>query len=211
MYTPPAFAEERLDVLHDWIDANPFGALVTATPDGLVATHLPWILDRARGPHGTLEGHIARANPHHAHREHAGESLVIFTGPDAYITPAWYPSKAAHGKVVPTWNYVAVHVHGVARFSDDPERLRRHVEALTARHERGRDHPWLVSDAPERFITQLLGAIVSVEVEITRIEGKWKASQNRSQADIDGVAAGLAASADPRERAMGEVVRARGA
>src|ERR1051325_10716205 len=111
MYNPSSNAEHRLDVMHDFIDATPFGTLVTATSDGLFATHLPLLLDRTRGPNGTLLGHLARANAHHKLAANAGESLVIFLGPDAYITPTWYASKAEHGKVVPTWNYAAIHVY----------------------------------------------------------------------------------------------------
>ncbi|HET7456356.1 MAG TPA: FMN-binding negative transcriptional regulator [Gemmatimonadaceae bacterium] len=209
MYVPASNAEHRPEVVLDFIEAHPFGALVTASTDGLFATHLPLVLDRGRGPHGTLEGHVARANPHHRQTLATDEALVIFTGPDAYVTPAWYAAKREHGKVVPTWNYVAVHAYGTLRFTDDPSFLRRHLDALTAQSEAGRAEPWAVSDAPADFVSQLAKAIVGFELTITRLEGKWKMSQNRSAADIDGVVRGLAASPAPGDRAVAEIVDAR--
>ena len=209
VYIPPSNAEERPEVMLDFIDAHPLGALVTASAGGLFATHLPLVLDRARGAHGTLEGHVARANPHHRQAPAAGEALVIFTGPDAYVTPSWYAAKAEHGRVVPTWNYVAVHVHGVLRFVEERAFLRRHLERLTARHEAGREAPWAIDDAPAEYVGQLERAVVGVELTITRLEGKWKMSQNRPAADIDGVVRGLASSPDAGDRAVAEIVAAR--
>lgn len=209
MYIPSSYAEERPNVLFDFIDAHPFGVLVTASAEGPYATHLPLVLDRARGARGTLEGHVARANPHLRLAGTEATALVIFAGPDAYVTPSWYPSKAEHGRVVPTWNYVAVHVFGTLRFIEDHAFLRRHLEALTTRSEAGRAAPWAIGDAPPEYIGQLEGAIVGFELEIARIEGKWKMSQNRPADDIDGVARGLERSVDPRERAVGEIVAAR--
>src|SRR5687768_14689415 len=181
MYIPASYAEHDPQVLYDFIEAHPLAALVTASPNaGLFATHLPLVLDRAAGPSGVLEGHLARANPHHRHvTAGATEALVIFSGPDAYVTPSWYPAKQEHGRVVPTWNYVAVHVYGELRLTDDPAFLRRHLEALTARHEAGRTTPWQVSDAPAEYVARQLGAIVGFELTIARLEGKWKMSQNR--------------------------------
>ncbi|HET7233805.1 MAG TPA: FMN-binding negative transcriptional regulator [Longimicrobium sp.] len=209
MYIPPSNAEHSPEVMLSFIQAHPFGALVTASAEGLFATHLPLVLDRAAGPHGTLEGHVARANPHHGRTPEVGEALVIFQGPDAYITPSWYAAKAEHGRVVPTWNYVAVHAYGVLEFTDDPAFLRRHLEALTALHESGRDEPWAVSDAPPQYVEQLQRAIVGVRIRITRLEGKWKMSQNRSQADIKGVVRGLSESSSPVDRAVAGIVDAR--
>ena len=209
MYIPASNAEHRPEVMCDFIDAHPLGMLVTLSGGELFATHLPMLLDRARGAHGVLQGHIARANAQHALPAGTADALIIFTGPDAYISPSFYPSKAQHGKVVPTWNYVAVHVYGSVRYIPDREFLRNHVERLTARHEGGRAQPWSVKDAPEEYIDKMLGAIVGVEVEITRLEGKWKMSQNRSAEDIDGVVAGLGASDDARERDVAEIVHAR--
>lgn len=209
MYIPPSNAEHRPEVLFDFIEAHPLGALVTASADGLFATHLPLVLHRGRGAHGVLEGHVARANPHHRLEPAAGEALVIFPGPDAYVSPSWYPAKAEHGRVVPTWNYVAVHVHGALRFVEDGAFLRRHLEELTARHEAGRERPWAVGDAPAEYVAGLERAIVGVEVAITRVEGKWKMSQNRPAADINGVVRGLAASPRAGDREVAEIVAAR--
>lgn len=209
MYVPSLYAESRPETLFEFIDAHPLAMLVTASADGLFATHLPLICDRSRGPHGTLEGHIARANPQHRQVLTTAEALVVFAGPDAYVTPEWYATKREHGKVVPTWNYVAVHAYGTPRFIDDPEFLRRNVTALTTRHESGRERPWSVGDAPAEYIEQQLRAIVGLELTITRLEGKWKMSQNRPSADIDGVVRGLEASPSAGDRAVGEIVAER--
>ena len=208
MYIPRSNAEERVDVMLDYIEAHPLGALVTISSEGLFATHLPLLIDRTRGELGTLQGHLARANPHHRHRATA-EALVIFSGPDAYITPSWYAAKQEHGKVVPTWNYVAVHAYGTLTFIDDESFLRPHLRALVTRHESGRDAPWAIDDAPDQYIDQQLRAIVGVEVAIAHLEGKWKMSQNRSSADIDGVVHGLGASTNPVDRVVAEVVAER--
>jgi len=209
MYNPPSFAEHDAAVMQAFIEAHPLATLVTSSGAGLIATHLPLLVDRTRGALGTLAGHIARANPQQRQAREGDEALVIFTGHDAYITPAFYASKARDGKVVPTWNYVAVHAYGTLRYVSDPAALRAHLAALTSRHESTRERPWSVNDAPTSYIDKQMGAIVGVEIEITRLEGKWKMSQNRSAEDIDGVIDGLGASSDPRERAVGDVVRER--
>lgn len=209
MYIPPSNAEHDRDVVLDFVAAHPLGALVTASDEGLFATHLPWVLHRDRGAHGTLEGHLARANPHHRRPSLTTEALVVFTGPDAYVHPGWYPAKAEHGKVVPTWNYVAVHAYGTLRWIEDDGFLTRHLHELTARHEAGREHPWAVSDAPPDYLAQQHRAIVGVELAITRLEGKWKMSQNRAAADIDGVVRGLSSSPDPVEREVARIVAER--
>jgi transcriptional regulator len=213
MYTPPAFAEDRPEVMLAFVEANPLGALVTAAPDadgaGLLASHLPFVVDRSRGAHGTLVGHLARANPHAAHLAAARDALVIFPGPDAYVSPAHYASKAEHGRVVPTWNYVAVHAHGTLRRVDDPAALLAHLDAITRRHEAPRAHPWSLADAPAGYIEQTMRGTVLLEVEIARLVGKWKMSQNRPAADIAGVVEGLGASSSPRERAVGAIVAER--
>jgi transcriptional regulator len=210
MYIPASYAERDVATLFDFIEGNPLGILVTSSPtNGLFATHLPLLVHRDRGERGVLAGHLARANPHHRQVDGGTEALVVFSGPDAYITPDWYAAKREHGRVVPTWNYSAVHVYGTLRFLDDPAVLRRHLEALTNRHESSRPAPWSVSDAPDDFIANQMKAIVGVEVEITRMEGKWKMSQNRSAADIDGVVRGLRESELPVERVVGEIVEAR--
>ena len=209
MYIPSSNAEHRPEVMLDYMEAHPLAALVTSSSEGMVATHLPLLVDRTRGAHGTLAGHIARANPQQRQARDGDDALVIFSGHDAYITPAFYPSKARDGKVVPTWNYVAVHAYGTLRFVSDPTLLRQHLEALTSRHESSRAQPWAVSDAPESYIDRMLGAIIGVEIEITRLEGKWKMSQNRATEDIDGVIAGLEASGDAAAREVADIVRAR--
>jgi transcriptional regulator len=187
MYVPAAFAAPD-DALGQLLAAPGAVDLISRTADGLTATTLPMLHDPDAG---TLTGHLARTNPQW--RDTVGDVLVIVRGPDAYVSPAWYASKAEHGRVVPTWDYVLAHVHGELVVHDDPDWLAAHVGRLTAAHERGRAEPWAVSDAPERFVAGQLRAIVGVEVRIGRIEAKWKLSQNRPGADIDGVVAGLAA------------------
>jgi len=211
MYIPSSFAERDLPTLLAFIEAHPFATLVTSSPaDGLLATHLPLVLDRAAGAMGTLFGHVARANPHsRSAPDEPVEALVIFSGPDAYITPGWYPTKQETGRVVPTWNYVAVHAYGSLRLRDDPQFLRGHLEALTRRHEADRPHPWHVSDAPDDYIAQQMKAIVGMELRIERLDGKWKMSQNRPEADIDGVVHGLGESRLARDQAVAAIVRQR--
>ena len=212
MYIPPANAEHDQGTLYAFIDAHPLAILVTPEggDPGPIATHLPLLLDHARGPHGTLLGHLARANPQERHFiAGARDAMVIFTGPDAYISPTWYAAKAEHGKVVPTWNYVAVHAYGTVTVHEDADYLRAHVSALTARHEGRRAEPWHVTDAPADYISQQVRAIVGIELAITRLQGKWKMSQNRSGADIDGVVAGLGASPAPGDQAVAAIVAER--
>jgi transcriptional regulator len=193
MYVPSHFAENRLDLLHRAIRAAGLVTLVTTGADGADASHLPMLLDAEPSPLGRLVGHVARANPQWKATPGGSTALVIILGPDAYVTPSWNPSKRATGKVVPTWNYVALHVHGVVRFFEDREALLDVVTRLTDRHERARPRPWKVADAPHDYIDGMLKAIIGVELTITRIEGKWKASQNRDAGDRRGVAEGLRA------------------
>ena len=200
-----------MPTIHDFIEANPLAAIVSVSPaDGLIATHLPLVLDRAAGPMGTLIGHLARANPHSRHLTGGSvAALVIFAGPDAYITPAWYQTKKESGRDVPTWNYVAIHAYGTLHLRDDPAFLRAHLETLTNAHEGSREHPWHVSDAPEEYIVQQMQAIVAVELPIDRLEGKWKMSQNRADVDIAGVIEGLAKSGKAMDREVGAIVSER--
>jgi transcriptional regulator len=194
VYQPPAFREPDPDVIRALVAEFPLATLVTTGPDGaLVADHVPLLLDRSRGEHGTLVGHVARANP--VWRT-PGPTLAIFNGPDAYVSPAWYPSKQVDGQVVPTWNYAVVHAHGTLRAVDDPGTVLGIVGALTRRHEAVRtEHaggdPWRVDDAPDEYVQRMLRAIVGIEIEIDRIDAKSKLSQNRSDADRAGVIAGL--------------------
>lgn len=212
MYLPAQFRETRTPVLQDLIRAHPFGVLVTLDATGLVANHLPMEIDATAGELGTLRGHVARANPvWKAHRPDV-EAMAVFQGPQCYITPSYYATKAETGKVVPTWNYATVHAYGPLRAIEDAAWLRRLVERLTDRHEATRpagEAPWQVSDAPEAFIDTMLQAIVGIELPIARIEGKWKVSQNRPAEDRAGVVAGLGADTDPMQRAMAELVRER--
>ncbi len=190
MYTPQAFLEDRIDVLHDAIRGGGLATLVTLSSDGLIASHIPLLLDPEPAPYGTLIGHLARPNPQA--RGAIGEALAIFLGPESYISPSWYATKRETGKVVPTWNYVAVHAYGPLEFIDDPDGVREIVTRLTERHEGSRAAPWAVSDAPEDFIASMLRAIIGFRLTIGRLEGKWKMSQNRSAADRIGTAEGLA-------------------
>ncbi len=196
MYTPPAFREDDPAILAQIMRGARLSTLVTATAEGLLATPLPFILDEEDGEFGVLYGHLARANPQWK-LPATGQALVIFAGPDAYITPSWYASKQEHGKVVPTWNYEAVHAYGTPEFFEDPARLHDAVRRLTDLHEGPREKPWAVSDAPDQFVQSQLKGIVGVRMPIERIEGKRKMSQNRPEADRIGVIQGLGES--PRE------------
>jgi transcriptional regulator len=208
MYVPQHFEETDIPVLHGLIGAHPFATWVFNAGGELQVNHLPLLLDPARGAFGTLCGHVARPNP--AWQACAGSaSVAIFQGPQAYITPSWYPSKQEHGKAVPTWNYAVVHAHGQPRVIEDRDWLLRHVSALTASQERGQALPWQVTDAPADYIERMLGGIVGIEIPITRLVGKWKVSQNRPEADRRGVIAGLNARAEPQAAAMAELVRQR--
>ena len=205
MYTPPAFKEDDPSELHRIMHEVRLATLVTATAEGLVATPLPLFLDEADGEFGVLHGHMARANPQWTLAP-LGEAMVIFSGPDAYVTPSWYAAKREHGKVVPTWNYVAVHAYGPVEFYDDEDRLRAVVTRVTDLHEAGRAEPWRVSDAPDAFVRAQLRGIVGVRIPITRIEGKRKMSQNRPEADRAAVAAGLAASERDSDRVVARLI-----
>ncbi|TCZ55949.1 FMN-binding negative transcriptional regulator [Roseicella aquatilis] len=205
MYVPPAFREEDRAALHGVMREARLANLVTATAEGLVATPLPLLLAPEEGPHGTLYGHVARANPQWR-LPPLGEAMVLFAGPEAYVSPSWYPSKQEHHRVVPTWNYVAVHAYGPAEFFDDADRLLEVVTRLTDRQERPRAEPWAVSDAPADFIRAQLKGIVGLRLPIARIEGKRKMSQNRGAADRAGVAAGLAASEHAADRAVAALI-----
>lgn len=207
MYTPPAFREDDPAELRRIIRAARLSTLVTSTAEGLVATPLPLFLDETEGEFGTLYGHLAKANPQWR-LEATGDALAIFTGPDAYVTPSWYPSKREHGKAVPTWNYVAVHAYGPAEFFEDEARLLDAVTRLTDLYEKPRAEPWAVTDAPEKFLQAQLRGIVGIRIPIARIEGKRKMSQNRPEADRQGVVAGLNNSTSDSERQVAAMVAA---
>ena len=203
MYVPAHFAADDADV-RALLARSGAADLVTATASGLQATFLPFLHDPSVGEHGALLGHLARSNDHWR-AEPIGEALVVVHGPDAYVSPGFYPSKTEHGRVVPTWNYLTLHVHGRLVVHDDPVWVEDLVRRLTAVHEAAETHPWSVDDAPRRFVEGQLRAIVGVELLISRIEGKAKLSQNRPPADVEGVVAGLAARGDT---ASADAVRA---
>lgn len=197
MYIPSAFNETRIDVLHAFLAAHPLATLVTHGPDGLFASHVPMLLDASGG---TLLAHVARGNAHWRLLDGGAPTLAVFGGPNAYVSPDWYPNKHRTGKDVPTWNFAAVHAHGSATAFDDPDELLALLVRLTDKHEAGRATPWFVSDAPAEYIRQQLRGIVGIRLAITRLEGKFKLSQNRAAEDRAGAKAGLAASEDPRDR-----------
>ena len=202
MYLPSAFRQDDLAELHAQLQASPFALLTSAGATGVQASHLPLLLAPDEGEFGTLYGHFARANPHWRDLQDDAEALAVFSGPDAYISPGWYPAKAEHGKVVPTWNYIAVHARGPVELIEEPERLLQIVSRLSDQHESGRERPWAVSDAPREYIDSMLRAIVGFALPIRRLEGKWKLGQNRSAADQQGVRDGLASSLSPGDREL---------
>lgn len=209
MYVPRSFAENESGALWDFMDAHPFATLITSA-GGLFATHLPLVLQRERGGSGVLEGHVARANVHHKLASNpagtATDALVLFVGANAHVTPTWYPSKEEHGRTVPTWNYDTVHAYGTVQFLDDTSFLRRHLAELTARHEPVRGSSWTAEDAPADYMEQQLRAIVGVQIVIGRMEGKWKMSQNRDAADVDGVINGLRSTGVPMDAQVAQSV-----
>jgi len=190
MYLPDHFRVADLPEMHALMRARPLATLVSAGSMGLYATHLPTVL-RDDGPYGVIECHLARANPHWKDLAEGNDALMIFQGPEGYITPNWYPSKADHGKVVPTWNYAVVHAYGRPEVMEDKNWLRRRVTELTAQQETNEVKPWALSDAPEPFIEVMLRGIIGFRFAFTRLEGKWKMSQNRQATDRDGVVRGL--------------------
>ena len=181
MYLPPHFREEKVEILHELIRSRPLATLVTVGREGLEANHIPMMIEPEPSPFGTLVGHVARGNS--LWRDAGRAALAIFAGPEHYISPSWYPAKQEHGRVVPTWNYIAVHASGVLQIHEDPEWLRKLVTRLTETHEAQFQRPWSVSDAPAAYIDGLLKGIVGIEITIDRLEGKWKMGQNRPDAD----------------------------
>jgi len=203
MYNPEPFAETQADAMLAVIRAHPLGVLVTSGPEGPEASHLPFFLDASAR---LLRCHMARANPQWRLLQPGDRALVIFAGPDHYITPSWYPGKREHGKVVPTWNYVAVHVTGNVRLFEDAPSLLQHLNELTDFNEARFARPWSVADAPPEYIAGMAKAIVGIEVAMDRIEGKWKVSQNRSEADQQGVVEGLRELGSDAGREMANLI-----
>jgi transcriptional regulator len=203
MYLPKHFEQTDPAALHGLMVAHPLATLITPGADGITADAVPLEHHPALG---VLRGHVARANPLWKHAD--GQAvLAVFNGPQAYVSPSWYPSKAATHKVVPTWNYTVVHAHGVLRAVDSAPWLHSLVSGLTDHHERPRAAPWSVGDAPADYVQQMLRAIVGIEIRVTRLVGKWKLSQNRSDADRHGVADGLAALPGDAPAQMAGLVR----
>lgn len=206
MYAPAQFREERLDILAAAIRDIRLATLVTASPDGYHASHVPMVL-KEEGGGLVLETHVARPNPHWQAVAAPFASLAVFQGPQAYVSPSWYPTKREHGRVVPTWNYVAVHAHGPLVAVEEGDWLRAHLDDLTAHNEAGRPAPWAVSDAPDDFIGKLTRGIVGLRLEVDRLEGTWKLIQHRSHGDRLGTIAGLATSARPGDVALADAMR----
>ena len=200
MYIPKHFAEDDVAEMHALMRARPLATLVSHGADGLNANHIPLLL-----VDGKLQGHVARANPLWKAGNGAGEVLVIFQGDDSYISPSGYATKAEHGKVVPTWNYAAVHAYGELRVIDDPHWIFAQISALTAANEAALPQPWAVTDAPADYIEKMLGAIVGIEISITRLLGKWKVSQNQPAVNQASLIAALEKAGDP----MAGLIRAR--
>lgn len=209
MYTPQFNSEKDLPTLQQFIRMHSLCALVTGTEQGMVASHVPMVLHSDGPGYGVLRGHVARGNSQWKDFSASEEALGIFTGPQHYISASWYPEKMTHGKEVPTWNYVAVHVYGRLRAVEDPDWLLDHLRTLTDQNEVIAELPWKVADAPPEFISKLSQAIVGLELEISRFEGKWKVSQNRSDQDAAGVMSGLERLGTPASIAMRELVQAR--
>jgi transcriptional regulator len=191
MYLPAHFEENRAEVLHRLMADYPLGALVTLGPNGLDANHVPFEFDAAKGPHGLLRAHVARANPLWQEAKDDDDVLVIFQGPSAYISPNWYPSKHEAHRQVPTYNYLMVHAHGRIAVRDDEAFVRGVVARLTRKMEAGQPVPWKMGDSAEDFISMMLQAIVGIEIEVTRLVGKAKLSQNKAAADRLGAAQGV--------------------
>ncbi|MFL6335730.1 MAG: FMN-binding negative transcriptional regulator [Pyrinomonadaceae bacterium] len=207
MYIPEHFEQPDPQVVRQLIAERPLGALVTMTSRGLDANHIPFIFHEKLGSPGLLHGHIARVNPLLTQVSRDVNAMVIFRGPDKFISPSWYPTKWETGKVVPTWNFAVVHMHGPLRFIDDTRWIRSHVEEMTNLHEASRPAPWKVTDAPADYIDQLLSALVGLELTVERVDAKWKASQNRSAEDRHGVVRGLMHEGTPAAVEMADLVR----
>jgi transcriptional regulator len=200
MYQPPHFREDRREVQHALMQNHSLGLLITAGPEGLQANFIPFLIDALASEHGTLRAHLARANPQLRELAAVEECLVVFQGPQTYVSPSLYPTKQETGKVVPTWNYITVHAWGRPRVMDDAAWIRNQVDDLTRHKEAERAAPWQVSDAPEPFLAAQMKGIIGLEIPIARIEGKWKVSQNRNAADQAGVAAGLRGSGEDADQ-----------
>jgi transcriptional regulator len=207
MYTPKHFDEPRVEIMHELIRARPLATVVTFDARGLIANHVPLHLSVEPAPLGTLRGHVARANKIPSDVE----ALVVFHGPDAYITPSWYATKKDTGKVVPTWNYAVVHAYGILRLIDDASWVRTQLELLTDQNEKSFSKPWAVSDAPREYTEKLIEQVVGIEIVITKLSGKWKVSQNQPPHNQASVIEGLENSGQPDAISVAKLVKQRGA
>lgn len=206
MYLPPHFTESRVEVMHALMQRHPLGVLVANTSAGMEANHIPFVIDAAPAPWGTLRCHVARANPIWSSLEQTNEVLVVFQGPQSYVSPSLYEAKQTDGRVVPTWNYVAVHAYGKARVIHEREWLFDLLNELTSAHEAQRVEPWHVSDAPADYTDKLVSAIVGIEIKIDQLLGKWKVSQNRSRTDRANIASDLHQRSDTSNAQMIELL-----
>jgi len=206
MFKPPMFVEEREEVIHDLIHSNSFGTLISLEDGELAADHLPLLFKPHLGEKGVLHAHISKGNSLLKKHEAGQKVMVIFHGTHHYISPSWYASKAEHEKVVPTWNYAVVHVHGTLKIIEDHDWLLNHINEQTDANEQHYETPWKVSDAPEKYIEGQLKGIVGVEIEITRFEGKWKMSQNKNTADKKGIVKGLSDEDNDSAKKMSEMI-----
>jgi transcriptional regulator len=215
MYNPKHFEETRVDVMHALMRAQPLCTLVTLSAGGLVANQIPMLLrnkptvDPAEPGLGTLVAHVARANPLWSETDLTMPVLVIFQGPQAYISPSWYVTKQEHGKVVPTWNYVVVQARGVMQIHDDPQWIRQQASEITDQQESAFDKPWAVNDAPREYTDTMIRALVGIEIPLTRLTGKWKVSQNQPEANRESVVHNLQTAAAPDAKAVAALVQAR--
>lgn len=207
-YPSPAFREDRLDVLHGAIRELAFGMLVTHTADHFATSYLPFEIDAARGPNGTLVGHLARYNPQWQVPAAGEQAMVVFQGPHGYVSPAWYPGKLTDPRQVPTWDYLIVEARGTLVTFEDDERLLALLERLTERHEAGRERRWHVADAPADYVRDEMRHIVGIELKIDSLVGRYKLSQNRDTADREGACVGLAASPTEREHDLAKAITA---
>ncbi|MEE9321269.1 MAG: FMN-binding negative transcriptional regulator [Granulosicoccus sp.] len=210
MYNPTIFREEKLDTLHRLMHEHPLGTLITHSSTGISANHIPFILHQDKSGNSVLRGHVARSNPLWKTTRPDSEALIIFQGPQSYITPSWYPSKKEHGKVVPTWNYSVVHAHGTLQAIEDPNWLQAHLESLTTSQEKAQPSPWTINDAPVEYIHKMIKGIVGIvgiEIGIARLEGKLKLGQNKNSADRRGVIAGLNSLDRTEESKLAEMTK----
>lgn len=207
-YPSPAFCEERIEILHPALQRIAFGMLVTAPASSFATTYLPWELDAARGPRGTLVGHVARYNPQWRVADGGAPALVVFQGPHAYVSPSWYPGKREDPRQVPTWDYLAIEARGTLTSFDDDARLHDLLVRLVARHEYGHDPQWRVSDAPADYVRAEMRHIIGIELRIDTLIGRYKLSQNRNAADREGACAALAAAPTERERELAQEIAA---